>query len=73
MTAAPAPGTRIRVAERVRNADKSRARVEWATEAADVRTEFIAIVSVTPASAHHQQQREGDDSHDNKKPVLHGS
>ena len=59
--------------ERVRIADKSHAWVEWATEAADVRTQIIAIALVTPAGASCKHKPDGDNYRDDNEPVLHGS
>jgi hypothetical protein len=47
--------------------------VEWATEVAEVRAHFVAIVPVTPAGAHHEHQTKCYDCRDDKEPVLHGS
>ena len=57
----------------MRIGDNSHAWIEWVTEAADVREQFITIALVTPAGACHEHKPEGDNYRDDNEPVLHGS
>ena len=63
--AATTPSARI--------ANNSHAWILWATEAADVRPQFIAIALGATAGACRKHKPEGDNYRDDNEPVLHGS
>ena len=55
------------------SSDKLPAWIECATEAADVRAQFIALALVTTAGVCHKHKRQGYGSREDDKRVLHGS